>query len=100
VFDRLLDDGRQVQRLDVATVREGEARLHLRILFRDRLQHAIGNRALEGRLKPARIVDLDVARAIAIDGITDASNAWIERGRSPLHLEGEIDLPLRLDARK
>ena len=97
IFHRFLHHRGQVQLLHVSAVREGKARLHLRILLGDRLQHAIRDRALEARAQAATVVDLDLSAAVAVNGVAHTPDSGIEGGRPPLHVEREIDLALRID---
>src|SRR5437660_1678114 len=64
VLHRFLDHRFEVQLANVAAVGEGEPRLHLRVLLGDRLQHAVGDGPLVGRVEPAAVVDLDLPAAV------------------------------------
>ena len=98
VLHRFLDYAGEVQLVHVAAVRKGKAGLHFGVSLGDRLQHAVGHRPLERRVQAAAVGDLDRAAAVAVDRVADPSHPGIEGGRPPLHLEREVDLPLRVGA--
>ena len=77
---------------------EGEPGLHLGILLGNCLQDAVGHGSVEPRLQTPAVEDLDLAAAVAVDRVADPANPRIEAGGAPLHLEREVDLPLRVDA--
>ncbi len=97
ILNRLFHHAGKVQLVHVAAVGEGKPGLHLGVVFRNRLQHAVGDGPVERHLESTAVVDLDLAAAVAVHRIAHPADPRIERGGAPLHLEREIDLPLRVD---
>src|SRR2546421_6662628 len=77
---RLAGDACQVQPVQVAAVGEGEARLPLRVLLRDGVDHSVSHGTFEPDIESPRVGQLHVARAVAVDHVADPAHTWVERG--------------------